>query len=268
MDLAGALERDLVGWSRPPVGIALRNGGWTTGHAPDDRPAPCRRCGVSVGPGEADVTGCAACRRARGRPDAVIRLGSYVEPLRGWVAAIKYGGWEAMAFRLGHELGTRVRRDDGDGQPTIVVPVPMPAMRRLYRGIDHARCIARGVAAAGGWTCVSILGRNAGAAGPQTGQAAGRRRRAAVGVRLRPPERRLGLAGVRVILVDDVCTTNRTARSAVRVVRRLGPARVVLAVLAVTNPPSRRAAAGSPPRTDGVDREGGRILGKNIPPSG
>ena len=43
------------------------------------------------------------------------------------------------------------------------------------------------------------------------------------------------VAQARVLLVDDVLTTGKTARSATRVLQRLGASEVLLGVLAVTD---------------------------------
>ena len=44
------------------------------------------------------------------------------------------------------------------------------------------------------------------------------------------------LEGLDVVLVDDVLTTGRTARTAAECLRKMGPSRVLLAVLAVSEP--------------------------------
>ena len=47
-----------LGWSLPSAALAIAESGWKR-----DRPvAYCARCGDSVGPGEADASGCASCR--------------------------------------------------------------------------------------------------------------------------------------------------------------------------------------------------------------
>ena len=166
-----------------------------------------------------------------------MRLGAYSGPLRSWITAIKYQRWEEIATSLGHQLGDRVatglRMRSG-----LVVPVPMPAIRRLYRGIDHARVLSDAVGTAVGWPVVPMLQRRSGL--PQTSRSGSQRRRAALGVVLRRAYRRVELPGAGVIIVDDVRTTGRTALEAVRALRRLRPAEVVVAVLAVTDAPSRR----------------------------
>ena len=137
-----------------------------------------------------------------------------------------------MGYMLGQLLGRAVlvRCVSGAFRPDLIVPVPMPMTRRLVRGIDHAGVIASGVAEelalpirrplyqAGGRTQVS-----------RTPSARERRRNP-----FYPRRFHSDLDGRRVLLVDDVLTSGRTARAVARAVRRLGASKVVLAVLAVT----------------------------------
>ncbi|MFQ5668740.1 MAG: ComF family protein, partial [Candidatus Binatia bacterium] len=140
----------------------------------------------------------------------------------------------------------------------LVVPMPMPWTRRVYRGIDHAHVIAAGVARSVEAPLVRILIRRNGP--PQaTLSRSERLRRGSRGTRLRGAWRRSRrehpLAGAAVILVDDVATTGATLRAAARVLRSLGPSQVVGAVLAVANDPARRPGA-VPAASGGIGRVG------------
>lgn len=158
-DVAQTLEAELLGWSVPPVSLAIGMTGWT----PEPLEASCRRCGSCVGPGEGDETGCGACRRGE-QPvlgDAVIRVGPYVPPLSNWVVAIKHQSWVSMAERLGGLLGERLLAG-GVVRPgrTIVVPMPASPLRSFDRGIDHAAVIAAAVADTLGCPLVRLLRRS------------------------------------------------------------------------------------------------------------
>jgi predicted amidophosphoribosyltransferase len=169
-------------------------------------------------------------------------LGAYAGPLREWVRAIKYRRWSAMAGCLGRDLARSVAARTPTGSRLVVVPMPMPWARRLYRGIDHAREIAAAVAGELRSPLAAALSRYDGP--PQVTLTASARARAGAGIRLRRRVR--PLAGRTVVLVDDVCTTGASLRIATRLLLRLRPARVVAAVLTGADPPGRRTPAVAP----------------------
>ena len=241
-----ALAERWIGYSLPPARRVVEESDFS----PDERAAYCHRCGDSVGPGEATQSGCGSCRDQPAlTPDGVVRLGPYSGELRDWIIGIKYGRrWAEMAELLGRTLGRAVRQADLiDIERAIVVPAPMPWQRRMYRGIDHARTIASGVARQLHAPSLDILAR---ANGPlQVSLSVSERARAGSrGLRRR---RRIGgwpVKGLHLVLVDDVRTTGASLKAAARLLRPLKPDRVIGAVLAVSDDRARRerAAQGVP----------------------
>jgi predicted amidophosphoribosyltransferase len=264
-DWLESVERTWLGWTFPPPRVVLAEAGW----APDDDRRYCPRCGASAGPGEVTATGCATCRGVPVPTDDLVRLGAYAGPLREWVRAIKYRGWAEMADALGRRLGAAVarrldRHGGRDGGLAVVVPMPMPWQRRLYRGIDHSRLIAAGVATELGVPLFDALAKRNGP--PQVSLPAGNRARGGGGIRLRRWARRTRLDDVRVVLVDDVRTSGASLRAAARHLRPLGPRRLLAAVVAVTDERARGPGKGpdgreSPDSHSGIDTPlgGGRI---------
>jgi ComF family protein len=228
-----------IGWTFPPALQAIELSGWQ----PDEFNQYCRQCGDSVGPGEATATGCGTCREGaeleNGIGDGVVRLGPYVNELRDWVLKIKYECWSEMGQALGRVLGHRVRQSNLiDRDRLIVVPMPMPWQRRLYRGIDHARVIAAGAARELGAPMASPLARTHHI--PQVARVASERKRSGgKGLRIRFQLGGAQLRGGHLLIVDDVRTTGATLKAAVRLLRTLKPERIVCGVLGVSDASAR-----------------------------
>lgn len=177
----------------------------------------------------------------------VVRLGPYVDPLRQWIPAIKYQRWSDMAELLGRQLGVALTESKLlDVSRCVVVPMPMPWQRRVYRGIDHALAIAGATAAELRAPLLRVLAAANGT--PQVGLSpTDRLRRGGRGIRLRKRPGGWGLRDLQIVLVDDVRTTGASMQRAARVLRRARPAGVIAAVLAVSDDRARRdrlAAAG------------------------
>ena len=187
----------------------------------------CSWCGVPVADEQCD------CAERRLQWSRVFRLGTYGPPLSTCILQGKYMAWPEMLELLGLILGERIK---GCVPPrSIVVPVPMPLMRRWFRRIDHTDVIARHVARAAKLPYRKLLSRSD--ATPQaaltaTGRKAlkGRTMRKRIFSRVR---------GRSVILVDDVLTTGRTLEVAARTLRSEGAISVIVAVLAVTDMPRK-----------------------------
>ena len=107
------------------------------------RGARCDRCARALPPALPDGTRCAACRRRPPRFRRVVALGDYRadEALRAWVLALKHGGRRDLAPPLGRALARRLRA--AFGGRALLVPVPLHPLRRLERGYDQARALAR-----------------------------------------------------------------------------------------------------------------------------
>jgi len=236
------LVRETVGLSLPPVDEAMAEAGDNAVTCHDS----CPRCGDSVGEGESLADGCATCRNQPPLADRVVRLGTYDGSLRDIIMAIKFQRWWEMGHTLGRLLGHRVMseaRQEPIARSAVVVPVPMPWQRRLFRGIDHARVLAVGVAEAMECPVWQVLAKVNGV--PQLALTpSDRERHGGKGLRIRTRLGGWNLSGRDVVLVDDVRTTGATIRRAVRLLRTLQPRSVTAAVVAVADDRSRRLRSG------------------------
>lgn len=123
----------------------------------------------------------------------------------------------------------------GLGPSEVVTWVPTTARRRRTRGFDHAELLARRVARMSGRRAVATLDRLDDRA--QTDRL-GAVRRDGPRLAVRAPA---GLAGLRILVVDDVATTGASLTSAARALRSAGAVEVVAATFART---PRRPSAG------------------------
>lgn len=120
----------------------------------------CPRCGCTLQEAEAklrgsDQAGCLACRDVRVPWDRCVRLGAYESELRDAIHDVKFTAFRALGSDLGRSLGQQLilaLREEaskaGMVGPVVLVPVPMPLARRLWRGIDHTMVLATGMAQA------------------------------------------------------------------------------------------------------------------------
>jgi predicted amidophosphoribosyltransferase len=256
-----AIELSALGLDLPLVPSALAEIRAATDGIAGERPA-CAVCGQSTGRGEETALGCASCRGERSPVIRTVRLAEYGGALATRILQAKHLRWHAMAEGLGTLLGTRLTkaiastdpspfgagRASGASRPTVLVPIPMPFIRRMVRGIDHTHEIAKGIRRVAGFPIVRLLRQHP--TGTQVGRSPTERRRNRgrfrpswlADWRLRRASARWGvpLDRVRVILIDDVRTTGGTVEQAARVVRDLGISECWAAVLAVAADPARR----------------------------
>jgi ComF family protein len=158
-------------------------------------------------------------------------IGAYEGSLRAIVHALKYDGRRSLAVPLG--LLMRSHCESVLDTADLLVPVPLHRRRRRQRGFNQAEAIARGI----GGVPVRRLLRRTRATPSQTDLPAARRHANVRGAfRL---ARGTDVKGLRLVLVDDVCTTGATLESCARVLREAGAAdvRAITAARVASKPP-------------------------------
>ncbi|MDY6914288.1 MAG: ComF family protein [Planctomycetota bacterium] len=196
----------------------------------------CRRCGATVGPNiPVRDDGCAGCPTTLPRFARTVRLGPYHDPLRGVIRDLKYHRRDMMRRRLGRLLGQAVAGQCRDESFDLALAVPMHWRRRLVRGTDHAATLAKAVAGQlklpAGDELIRIRHTPPQAYLPRSRRI--QNVRGAFAVR-----RADSIAGANVLLIDDVTTTGATANEAAGTLLKAGAARVCLAVVAKSEPPT------------------------------
>jgi len=237
----GEFEQYWIGVTSHPVGVRLAQAGWT----PQPITRICPRCGGSVGPYEADASGCPGCRALKLPWTRTVRLGLYEDALREVILDAKMTPWRRAVRDLGVLLGDRLQeelaRSSFTGRDVVLAPIPTTTLRRLSRGIDQTLLLARAVRGrVPGSTIDRPMRRKH--RPPQSSMPRSKRARNVSGAFL-PSRRVWGRAGRSerglVVLIDDVRTTGSTLKAASRALRRAyrlrgrGNPEIWIAVLAV-----------------------------------
>ena len=179
---------------------------------------------------------CARCREgieplSRRLPGLRLRAaGAYAGPLRDAIHRLKYRGERGLAHELGGLVAAQLVRDLArGGAHDAVVPVSLHPARAKERGYDQAMLLSEVIADAAGLPLLGALHRvRAGAAQVSLDRAARLRNVAGAFV-----ARAGALAGLRVVLVDDVATTGATLRAAAAAARAAGATAIGAYVVAV-----------------------------------
>lgn len=193
--------------------------------------ANCMGCGAATGCREDWI--CPDCRQALARgwvgaqpPPEYIDAAAYAYVYRGAAASIvrrlKYSGVDRLAGFMGGDMVRAYRFIEPTGADCVTC-VPMHKKRLRKRGRNHAELLARDVAARLDLPYIEALERVRDTRQQARLDEAARRsnQKGAFAVRE-------SVAGRRVILVDDVCTTGSTAMACAEALRVGGAERVVL----------------------------------------
>lgn len=195
-------------------------------------PPLCGRCGDPLPSWRVLSTGAGVCPRCRRRRSALTgsrAIGAYDGSLRAILHAFKYEGCRSLS----RGLAARLREDASDilSGADVVVPVPLHRSRRRMRGFNQARELAARL----GVPMVEALRRIRATPSQTDLPAAARHGNVRNAFAL---SRRHEVQGLRIVLVDDVCTTGATIEACARVLRAAGAADVsaVTAARVVSRP--------------------------------
>ncbi len=174
----------------------------------------CRCCGQPLAQGQG--TRCPACWRAPLAIDGIVTAAEYSGPVRAAVLRFKYRYRRDLARALEEVLlrgATRLPPAD------LVIPVPLHPMRQRVRGFNQAEGLARALAHHLGCRYDGRALVRVRLTPPQAGLSRlERRRNLADAFRADPPR----VAGQRIVVVDDVCTTGSTLEACAAALRAAG----------------------------------------------
>jgi ComF family protein len=206
-----------------------RLGAWLCARCQDEiemiQPPICYRCGVplegwetisSIPSGDASLT-CARCQEGKSQLDGLRAYGFHAGPLRQAIHQLKYEDLRALASPLGKlmAVGWAALRPQNHNID-VIVPVPLHASRQRQRGYNQAALLARELGAEIHHPVVENVLVRVKATAPQVDLNAAERQE---NVRDAFKAVNSGLAGKRVLLVDDVCTTGSTLEAACNALR-------------------------------------------------
>jgi ComF family protein len=184
-------------------------------------PPRCDRCGRPLPTVDADADLCGACATDPPAWDWARAAAEYAGPLRDAIHALKFRGRRALARPLG-DLVVEACRGTFPSDVAALVPVPLARDRERERGFNQAALVA---ARLGVVLDVPVRPRwlaRARSTAPQTELAAAERRANVRGAFAASSS----VAGLHVVLVDDVLTTGATAAECAATLRAAGAARV------------------------------------------
>lgn len=197
----------------------------TAGDAPT-----CPFCASTVGAFVDTTDGCLRCRNELFSFSGVARLGVYDGRLRDMILRAKRPHSDALAMTLGKLLGRKIRGDPRYDGVRAVVPVPLHWRKRIARGYNQSAEIALGVAGGLGVPCLRSALRRTRFTPPQPAQSAAARRENVKDAFA--AARPAAVAGLRVVVVDDVLTTGATLHECGRALKAAGAAQVWAAAVA------------------------------------
>nr|MDD6336585.1 ComF family protein [bacterium] len=175
-------------------------------------------CMACEGDAEDGKALCPACRADfeawDGEGEALWVYGGTAEKL---VKKLKYAGQTAIARVIGYAMAEYIQQNHITAD--ALVPVPMAFFRRWRRGYNQAQLIAQALSHYSGIPCLprALVRRHRAAPQASLGRAA---RLQNLQGALRPGPQKV--AGLRVLLIDEVYTTGATAAACSRVLKSAG----------------------------------------------
>ena len=187
--------------------------------------ALCARCGTPFEADPGSETICGSCHAKPHDFDRARALCKYDDASKGLILGLKHGdrldhvpGLSRWLARAGSELLAGA---------DIIVPVPLHRWRLWKRRYNQAAILAKHLSHISGKPhrpLVLVRTRHTPSQGEMPSPKA--RRRNVLSAFKVPPDRRSGLHGRNVLLIDDVLTTGATLDACARALKRAGAARV------------------------------------------
>jgi ComF family protein len=203
----------------------------------------CARCGDTLSapalePGSADADLCRTCRLVPPPFVRAVAYGVYQDRMKAAIHALKYDRMHPAVRMLGRMLATAIAQlaDEAPAE-MLVIPVPLHRSKHAQRGFNQARSLAE--------HALGFLRKTHPEWRLTLASSTLMRLRATLSqAGLSPRQRRLNVrgsfsvsdpaavAGMHILVIDDIFTTGATARAAAQALTQAGAASVWVATLA------------------------------------
>jgi ComF family protein len=185
----------------------------------------CPRCALPAPEAVVMDGKCPACRDQKYAFKAAQSLGPYEKDVRQAVLRMKHPMHEHLAMALGQRLAEVLAANRFAEIPDLVAPIPMPWLKRLYRGTSAAQTLGRSLAASARLPFAGDLLRCTRLFMKTQHFLTGTERKDNVKGAF-AANRSYDISSARILLVDDVITTGATCDSAARALLKAGAAEV------------------------------------------
>ena len=206
-----------------------REGGYICGTCrpalPSIAPPVCARCGRPISVEMA----CSACPEGEMSIDGIRSPFLFEGVVRRAIHELKYNNLRDLASTLAGMLHEYVTQNPLPGE--VLAPVPLHPRRLRERGYNQSALVARELGRLTGMPVVEGSLVRSGQAPPQVRSAGAEERRRNVAAAFACRDRRL--AGINVVLIDDVSTSGATLNACAGVLKSAGAASVWGLVIAL-----------------------------------
>ena len=193
----------------------------------------CERCAAPV------VSNGAPCPWCRDRGiypfKKIVRLGRFGDPLRPLIHAMKYHRRWPLAKLLAERMAQEKRIADLLQNTDALLPVPLHWVRHITRGYNQSDLLATALAKRFDLKIIRPV-RRIRRTPSQTGISSRTVREENVRGAFAVKKKTDGVAGKRIVVIDDVMTTAATLHAVARLLVPMHPAGISALVVALTDP--------------------------------
>ena len=189
----------------------------------------CRRCGRDASRYGIIAGACPACQGTELHFDTIARAGVYSDALQQMILSFKHDRSE-LAPILGNLADSAFQGSAFHSEIECLVPVPLHWTRRLARGYNQARVIAKRLTHPTARLVTDLVRIRRTKVQPSAATPAARARNVKGAFAVRSDHR---FAGKRICLVDDIKTSGATLNECAKTLKQAGADKVYALVLAV-----------------------------------